>query len=282
MVLNNLINDEKQNIEKYPAIQVPSRLQDIFLLDTISDDYRFKNFDTYEFQGIPVPRVSNILKECIAKEFLISWAAKIGQQQYLIERNTATTIGSRTHEMIENFLTTGTDLNLEYKTAPNYMKSVNIAYSNFKAWIDNLESLGYKIEKIWAIEQKVTCPYYGGTIDCIMQINGAIYIVDFKTSKQISYEYIIQTCAYMWIVNNGYFSEISHIDGIGIIRIDKEKKGKFEDLFLNEHIPYQKEIINHYIAGFGSLLNAYYHNIDMKIQFSNYKKIYDFEETISC
>lgn len=266
--------------ENYPDIQIPSRLQDIFLLDNISDEYRSKNFDTYKFNGIPVPRVSNILKECISKEFLISWAARLGTQQYMIEKNRATTIGTRVHEMIENYLLTGNDLNLSYKIVPNYIKSVNIAYNNFKLWVDNINNLGYKIEKILATEQEVTCPYYGGTIDCIMEINGAIYIIDFKTSKQISYEYIIQTCAYMWLINNGFFPVISHIDGIGIIRVDKEKEGKFEDLFLNEHIPYQKEIIDQYIRGFGSLLNSYYNNINMKILFSNYKKSYNFEETI--
>ena len=266
--------------ENYPDMQIPSRLQDIFLLDNISDEYRSKNFDTYKFNGIPIPRVSNILKECISKEFLISWAARLGTQQYMIEKNRATTIGTRVHEMIENYLLTGNDLNLSYKIVPNYIKSVNIAYNNFKLWVDNINNLGYKIEKILAIEQKVTCPYYGGTIDCIMKINGAIYIIDFKTSKQISYEYIIQTCAYMWLINNRFFPEISHIDGVGIIRVDKEKEGKFEDLFLNEHIPYQKEIIDQYIRGFGSLLNSYYNNINMKILFSNYKKSYNFEETI--
>lgn len=266
--------------ENYPDMQIPSRLQDIFLLDNISDEYRSKNFDTYKFNGIPVPRVSNILKECISKEFLISWAARLGTQQYMIEKNKATTIGTRVHEMIENYLLTGNDLNLSYKIVPNYIKSVNIAYNNFKLWVDNINNLGYKIEKILATEQEVTCPYYGGTIDCIMKINGAIYIIDFKTSKQISYEYIIQTCAYMWLINNGFFPEISHIDGVGIIRVDKEKEGKFEDLFLNEHIPYQKEIIDQYIRGFGSLLNSYYNNINMKILFSNYKKSYNFEETI--
>ena len=266
--------------ENYPDIQIPSRLQDIFLLDNISDEYRSKNFDTYKFNGLPVPRVSNILKECISKEFLISWAARLGTQQYMIEKNKATTIGTRVHEMIENYLLTGNDLNLSYKIVPNYIKSVNIAYNNFKLWVDNINNLGYKIEKILATEQEVTCPYYGGTIDCIMKINGAIYIIDFKTSKQISYEYIIQTCAYMWLINNGFFPEISHIDGVGIIRVDKEKEGKFEDLFLNEYTPYQKEIIDQYIRGFGSLLNSYYNNINMKILFSNYKKSYNFEETI--
>lgn len=270
----------KEEINQYPAISIPTRLQDIFLLDNISEQYRLKNFDTYEFNGIPVPRVSNILKECISKEFLISWAARLGMKQYMIEKNKATTIGSRVHEMIEYYLVNGTDLDLGYKIAPGYIKNVNIAYNNFKSWLDNINRLGYKIEKILAIEKEVTCPYYGGTIDCIMQINNAIYIIDFKTSKQISYEYIIQTCAYMWLVNNGYLPEISRIDGIGIIRVDKEKENKFEDLFLNYHIPYQRDIIDKYISGFGSLLNSYYNNINMKQLFSVYKKNYNFEETI--
>ena len=49
--------------EEFPAIDI-HELQDIFLL-SIDDEYRRKNFDTYKFYDIPVPRVSNILKECI-------------------------------------------------------------------------------------------------------------------------------------------------------------------------------------------------------------------------
>ena len=71
-----------------------------------------------------------------------------------------------------------------------------------------------------------------------------------------------------------YWEDITHVDGIGIIRIDKEKE-KFEDLFLNIHIPDQKIIIDHFISGFGSLLMSYYHNINMKYLFSTYKKQYN-------
>ena len=254
-------------------------LEDIFLLDSIDNVYREKHFDVYKYDGVGVPRVSHILKECIGKEYLMLWAAKLGQRQMIIERNKATTIGSRVHEMIEHYLLTGNDLDLSYKTSPVYMNEINRAYENFKDWIIYIESLGYKIEEVIATETPVICPWYGGTIDCIVKINGKIYIIDFKTSKQISYEYITQTCSYMWAVNNGYAPHLPYIDGVGIIRIDKEKR-KFEDLFLNNHIPYQADIINHFYNGFGSLLSCFYSNINMKNLFANYKKEYDIKETI--
>lgn len=255
-----------------------SKLEDIFLLDNINE-YREKHFTVYKYDGREVPRVSEILKECIAKEFLVNWAARIGSKQMFLERKKATEIGSIVHEMIENYLLNNTDMNISFKVPQYYINPIKTAYNNFKDWVKYINSLGYYIEEIVAIEKQVSCPLYGGTIDCIMKINGKYYIVDFKTSKSISYEYIIQTCSYMWIVNNGYCPDLPHIDGIGIIRIDKENK-KFEDLFLNEHIPYQNQIINQYFDGFGHLLGSFYHNINMRLLFSSYKKNYCLEEVL--
>lgn len=268
--------EEKTNLPLPTISPIPDNLYDLFLLDELE----FQKDSPYTYNGtVHVPRVSIILKECISKEYLINWAARIGKQQYAIEKNKATTIGTRVHEMIENYLLNGTDLDLSYKTVPSYMNAVNTAYNNFKNWKSYIESLGYIIEEIIAIEVSIVCPYYGGTIDCICRINGKVYIIDFKTSKKISYEYIIQTSAYMWAVNNGYAPSLPHIDGIGIIRIDKEKN-KFEDLFLNESIPYQNNILKQYFVGFGSLLASYYHNLNMKHLFSQYKKQYCIEETL--
>jgi hypothetical protein len=269
------------SFNEYPSIQLPDKLQDIFLLETINDEYRDKKFITYTFNNMPVPRVSNILKDMINREYLIGWAAKIGMKEMTIERNKATTIGTRVHEMIEEFLISGKDLSIDYKTPPSYMKKCNTAYNNFKHWLNRLNSLGYNIEEVIAIEKTVSCPYYGGTIDCICKINGAVYIIDFKTSKSIIYEYIIQTCAYMWLINNGFCPDIDHIDGIGIIRVDKEIDGKYNDLFLNNHIPYQREILDRFTSGFGSLLNSYYHNIDMQLLFQKYKRNYNLSDTLN-
>ena len=274
-------NGEVENLlnkDKFPLIEnMP--LEDLLLLDTINESYREKNFNVYNFYGMGVPRVSQILKECINKEYLLMWAAKIGQKEMFAVKNKATKIGTIVHEMIENFLINGNDLDVSYKCSPMFMDEILRAYSNFKDWIIYIESMGYKIEEIIALEKVVVCPLYGGTVDCIMKINGRVYLVDFKTSKQISYEYIIQVCSYMWIINNGYVPDIPYIDGIGIIRIDKEKR-KFEDLFLNNHIPYQRDIINQYYLGFGSLLSCFYNNINMKLLFSDYVKNYKIEEVI--
>lgn len=266
--------------EEFPVIDI-HELQDIFLINSISKEYREDNFDTYKFYDIPVPRVSNILKECIAKEYLMKWAASIGMKAMYSQQKKATTIGTIVHELIERHLTGNTEEYDYRKDVPtSYLYSIEKAFNNFLLWERNLNRLGYNIDAIIGTEMTVTCPYYGGTIDCIMRINGYNYIVDFKTSKSISFEYIIQTCAYLWIINNGYAPDIPLVDGISIIRIDKQMS-KFEDLFLNIHIPEQKIIIDQYIQGFGSLLYSYYNQINMKNLYSAYKKSYDFNNTLN-
>ena len=260
------------NEELYPGFDI-RELSDIFLLDTIDESYRMKHFDYYDYKGIGVPRVTNILKQCVNNEFLIAWAAKLGKQKYFYEKNKATTIGSRTHELIEEYLTTGRFAeNIFYKIPPSLKKNVSIAFDNFKEWMDNLAKHGYFISDIIAMEKQITCPYFGGTIDCICRINGKVYIVDFKTSKKISPEYLLQVCAYMWVCNSGYVENIPKIDGVGIIRVDKETKHKFDDVFLNADIPWQAETINKYINDFGILLHSYYTILSMEKEFPNIKK----------
>lgn len=264
---NNL---QMKEILESPVIDIGT-LYDIFTDMDIDDNYREKKFTTYNFNGIPVPRVSEILKECIGKEALMFWAAKLGTKSMFFEKSKAQTIGTKTHERIEHFLLYGEDLK---DNTFNYSKYINIAYNNFKEWLKYINFKGIFIEEIIAVEVPISCPYYGGTIDCIARINGKVYIIDFKTSKQISFEYFLQTSAYMWAVNNGFCPDLPHIDGIGIIRIDKEFKGMFEDVFLNEFIPRQNLIIQEYIKTFGALLNSYYHIHNCQIQMANYQKNY--------
>ena len=279
MVQNGIIYTEDKEVnllsKDIPSIELDD-LKDIFSMDTIDDELREKRFSTYTFNGMPVPRVSEILRVGENSEPLLMWAAKLGPKGFFAERNKATTIGSKTHEMIEHFLTTGEDAQPDdNKVEPGYMRYVWTAYNNFKAWLDFLKVLGYDIEVI-AIEVPVITPFYGGTADLICRINGKVYVVDFKTSKKISDKYVLQTSAYAWGINNGYCPDLQgiHIDGIGIIRIDKERVNVFEDLFLNENILWQKEILYKYTTAFGSFLSAYYHNIEIERLFMRYKKNY--------
>lgn len=279
LIGNTLITDSEEEINLLESSNIDiGNLHDVFLMDSITEERRRSSFDHYNYNGLPVPRVTTILQECIAKEFLIRWAARLGEQQYIEEKRKATITGTIVHDLIETYLKTGEDGEIYHKDK-NIRGYAIKAYSNFKKWLQYINSLGYFIEEIIAIEFPVVCPYYGGTIDCIARINGKVYIIDFKTSKSISYEYFIQTSSYMWAVNTYYQGILPHIDGIGIIRIDKEKE-KFEDIFLNESIPTQKEIINQYIRGFGSILYAYYNNINMKYLYQDYKKNYNITNSL--
>ena len=76
----------------------------------------------------------------------------------------------------------------------------------------------------------------------------------------------------MWICNSGYVENCPRIDGVGIIRVDKETKHKYEDMFLNYNIPWQADIINRYITDFGILVQSYYTILSMEKEFSSIKK----------
>lgn len=237
---------------------------EIILHDAVKS--KLEKFNTYNFFGRNVPRVSEILKKCLGKDYLVIWAAKLGIEEYKKESNRTLYIGSIVHEVIENYLLHGT---IEI---PSNIRSIDIknkistAVNNFINWYQEMLSKGYSI-KIIAIEKQITCPWFGGTIDCIMNIShnetgfNKNFIVDFKTSKSISIDYLLQTYSYLWAEKwnklNGYYDccIIPDIDGIGIIRIDKETI-KHEDLFLTFENNF--DILMELDYAFSSMINWFY------------------------
>ena len=228
-------------------------------------------------KGLGVPRVSHILQQCRDSEWLIQWAANIGRRKYDYYRDKALTIGTITHEIIdeylrikynykpdEDFYYINKNFEVDYTSIDDvYRESVFNASENFKLWDNRLAELGAKIDEIIGIEVPVVCPWYGGTIDLIVRINGAVYICDFKTSKSISPEYLLQASAYMWIINNGYIPGLPHVDGIGIIRVEKTRRGVIDDLFVNAFDPRGYEMILGYQKCFFAYLEAFYRTINI-------------------
>ena len=247
-------------------------ISDLIESEAIENARSKDSFAIYEYNGVKVPRVTKIIDDLFSKEFLITWALSFrSKYDYLNSKRLITDVGTNVHLMIGEFLKTGEFQQADFKKAPTRAPICQLAFENFVAWFDRLRNLGNTFELI-GLELPVVNPFYGGCIDCVARINNAVYILDFKTSKKISYEYMLQVCAYMWTVNAGY-TDLPHIDGIGIIRVDKESD-KFEDLFLNTFDHIQNAVINEYIRGFGALLNAYYEKINMEYTFNQYKKSY--------
>jgi len=195
----------------------------------------------YSYFGNPVPRVSNLLKWCFNKEHLINWASKITKEEYDMFTKSATTVGTLAHEQIENYLN-GEEVIFDHIEIDSYRKLVRTAVENFVAWHNYFKSQHFYIRPLY-IEERIATFWYGGTIDCIAEItfpNGykENVIIDFKTSKSIGTEYIMQTFAYMWGVNwlrdNGRYT-LPKVSGIMIVRVDKYKKDNYQITFLDEN-----------------------------------------------
>jgi hypothetical protein len=248
--------------------------EDILELAGIEEQRKVWNKYVHADVG-PVPRVTNIISQCKDQDSIINWAANMGRKKYDYYRNKALDTGTIVHELIDQYLIATykehKNFSVDYTEIPQELREgVFNAIENFKLWcnqycIDTIEVIGLEIP--------VSCPWYGGTIDGILKINGAYYIVDFKTSKGISPEYLIQTAAYMWVINNGYCPGLPHIDGIGIIRVDKRRiiREEVDDFFLNDFIPTDHNIIVQLEKCFASYVEAYYRNINVDYILTNHQ-----------
>ena len=227
----------------------------------------------YKFNDRPVPRVTHILRSTIGSEELIRWAAKVGKFKYDMIRDKAFEVGNLVHEAIDDYLSGKMNFFETIEVKSDNQSSIDKAQravKNFLCWEASINSRGYMVEDIIGIEVPVITPWYGGTIDAILKINGANYIVDFKTSNAINFEYPLQVCAYMYGLDNGFCDIKIPIHGIGIIRVSKYRN-EFEDYFLNKHIPTQADHINQYTNCFLQLVNAYYYQNNCRVLTSDYK-----------
>ena len=245
------------------------------------ESYR-KDWEVYSYNNTAVPRVSHILKQCEDQEGLIQWASNVGRKKYDYYRTRAMEIGTIVHGVIDDYLCNHLgDPNYKipynnfYQFQIDYEIPIDTAFGNFLLWKSIVEEGGGKLEEVVGVEIPVTCPWFGGTIDAIFKINGHYYIIDFKSSKQISMSYLLQTSAYMWCVNNGYAPGLPHIDGIGIIRVDKNKTNCLDDLFLNMNNPVEANYITQYTNCFLSYVESYYRSKSCNYIYDQYYKEYN-------
>lgn len=257
---------EEKDIRELDIYAKMNSVEDAMILEGITA--KRDKWNHYSFQNTNVPRVTEILEQCIGKKYLIKWALKLGQD-YDKESRITLAAGTFTHELIEYYLINRCkkDMNIySYRVK----ELVDIAYENFVSWYIDKESKGYIINPI-KIEYPIVTPYFGGTCDCIMNIrkDNISYncLMDFKTSKQISVDYFLQTYFYLWGLNwLGTYCDASipEIDSIGIIRVDKFTLGVFEDMILKLDSSENVDFLSSLNYSFSSILNWFYNynNID--------------------
>lgn len=206
----------------------------------------------YTYNGYPIPRVTEILSLMLHEEYLMAWANGIGfkHKKYDDIRQDAADIGSEVHSLIEEFLQNGY-ISKSMETIRNEVKN---AFKSFQNWWEIIKQNTYRI--IYQ-EYKLTCPYFGGTLDMLIEINGKKYLVDFKTSNHVGYKYYLQLAAYRYILKTEHGIDI---DGCIILQLDK-KTNIFTEFVLDfsnlEHLNY----MNNCERAFLSLVYAYFNRL---------------------
>lgn len=219
--------------------------------------------ERYQYQGYNLPRVTEILSSMLHEDFLMIWANNIGlykRKKYKDELEQAATKGAYVHDAIEEYIQNNKELDLDTVIA-GYRTEVSYAYGSFKAWWDIISR-----QKIRIIlqEYKLICPWFGGTLDLLVEINGCVYLLDFKTSNHPSYKYFLQLAAYRYILREFYGIEIY---GCGVIKLNK-KAIEFEEFIIDKSNPEYEEFMNLCERTFLSLVYAYINRVFVERQYT--------------
>lgn len=230
----------------------------------------------YTINETELPSVTTILG-LLDKPYLLQWAAEqaaksvierlkrtytgyMGSVQDILIQEAKTAyqrvsgeakdIGSQVHQLLEYYVKAKID-NTELPTDKDYDNEVKLCYRSFLIW-----EAHYK--PVWiASEMTVynTELGYAGTLDAVCMIDEKIYVIDFKTDKQISDTYPMQISAYKEAYNlmldqlNSPLSRASHQ---GILRLPKNGDS-FEWVDYSEE--YEKSL-----CAFSGLLKYYYYS----------------------
>jgi hypothetical protein len=145
----------------------------------------------YEENGVLYPSVTQILS-VVNKPYLVAWANKLGLQG-IDSRNVAveaTRVGTLTHALIQGFLT-GEEVSTQGYTDAQ-KTAANTAFAGFRSW-----HAKHDVKLMFSELPIISAEFgYGGTIDALLEVDGSLALVDFKTSKAISRDYMVQLSAY--------------------------------------------------------------------------------------
>ena len=208
----------------------------------------------YSKNGKGIPSVTEILG-FIDCQGLIDWANMVGRKginnKHVLKR--AAQYGTNTHSAIENFLK-GKDTFTD-----------NSSFMSFKLWWYNLHQNTHSVEIIGQ-EEPLVGEFFAGTYDLLLNIDGKIYLIDFKTSNHVSYKYFMQLAAYRYLL---YTLKNINIHGCIILQLGKNKKPKFNEFALCFEYPEHHAFIENCTNAFFGLLYTYHTVENAKIQFDN-------------
>lgn len=156
----------------------------------------------YKIKQTVVPSVTTILSRYKNSIGLIIWSNKLGLEgkSYHSELNKAAEIGTNLHELAQSHIE-----KTEYELPDNEI--TQNCFDKFLTWWGEFSN---EHEVIFC-EQSFTSKLYeyGGTADLLVKKDDEYILVDFKTSKSIYPDYLIQGSAYRQMIEEKYNYKIS-------------------------------------------------------------------------
>lgn len=174
--------------------------------------------------GTRVPGSTTIVG-LLDKPFLVPWANKLGKQGIDVTEyvNKTAKQGTIIHSIIESH-NTKTEVDLSEYTDDEINIATDIFYKHYMEWekLHTVEPLNSEMSLV-SEEYK-----FGGIVDFYCILDGVYTVIDFKTSKQISKEHILQVSSYVQLLKeNGY-----RVDQILILDVKKDIKLNLEEKYL--------------------------------------------------
>jgi hypothetical protein len=217
-------------------------------LDKMDIKLEYKDSD-YKYNGAIVPRVTQILSSFNDDDRLMYWSNSLGFRRikYKDALNKAAGIGTSIHNGIEHFL--------EYNSTEEIILDYSETYYGVQSFIEWYNDVSKNnIIEIIDMEQKLVCPWFGGTYDCLAKINGKTYLIDFKSSNHVGYKYFLQLAAYRYMLKT---TRNIDLDGVIILQVDK-KEVEYEEYVLDFSIKEHNDFILQCTESFFALVYTYY------------------------
>ena len=203
----------------------------------------------YDIGGFYVPSVTTVTKYgCPTPHFLLKYIIKQSEgdyDKYLTKTSEALRVGSAVHDNCEKLLL-GEELLIEHD--PEVQKGV----ISFCQWYFKAKPKVLAVEEVLyskSLKQgKLVCPF-AGRCDLVAEIDGAIWMLDLKTSKSLEdYTYVIQLSMYkmLWDV----LHPDQQIDRLALIHCKKDFMGSRPTARTNlfKEVKFDKEAVDSAMA----------------------------------
>ena len=173
----------------------------------------------YKRNGEYYPSITYVLS-CYPKgKFFQDWLKKVGYSaDYIVKK--AGEDGTQVHEMIEDYLN-GKELNFLENGIPLYDPFIWQMFLRFVDWWETHKPILLETE-VHLFSDKIRV---AGTCDLVCEIDGEVWIIDFKTSNNLQTTYELQTAIYTECYKE-CFNKMA--DRQGILWLKSSKRGPKE------------------------------------------------------